>query len=73
MDATSNLNGMRERQGNRQESDKGVWTEGYEAVQHKARQVTDASEEFIRAHPFYTLLGAATVGFIAGMLIRRRD
>lgn len=43
----------------------------YQALQDKTRQAVDASEEFVKAHPFYTILGAATVGFVAGMLIRR--
>lgn len=49
------------------------WTDRYHTVQAKAREAVDASEEFVKEHPFYTVLGAATVGFVAGMLLRRRQ
>lgn len=45
----------------------------YHAVQNKAREAVDASEEFVKSHPFYTILGAATVGFVAGVLVRRNN
>lgn len=45
----------------------------YHAIQDKAREAVGASEDFVKAHPFYTLLGAATVGFVAAMLIRRNN
>ena len=51
--------------------EKGVWTERYETIQAKSQQAVQASEDFVKAHPFYTVLGAATVGFVAGMLMRR--
>lgn len=74
MDTTPNLGNMKEniKQGVKHEMDKGVWQDRYNAVQDKARQAVDASEEFVKIHPFYTILGAATVGFVAGMLLRRR-
>ncbi|MBV2169165.1 MAG: DUF883 family protein [Bdellovibrio sp.] len=49
-----------------------TWNDRYHAVQDRTREAVDASEEFVKAHPFYTVLGAATVGFVAGMLIRRK-
>lgn len=60
------------KQGVKHEMDKGVWSDRYHAVQDKAREAVDASEDFVRVHPFYTILGAATVGFVAGVLLRRR-
>lgn len=47
------------------------WQERFEDVQEGTRKAVDASEDFIRSHPYYTALGAATVGFVAGMLSRR--
>lgn len=49
------------------------WVQRYHTAQAKAREAVGASEEFVKAHPFYTVLGAATVGFVAGMLIRRNQ
>lgn len=49
------------------------WKERYETVQNKARLAVNSSEDFVKAHPFYTILGAATVGFVAGMLIRKNQ
>lgn len=46
--------------------------ERYDAVEARVRDGVDASEEFVREHPFYTILGAATVGFVAGVLLRRK-
>jgi|GEM_PF-1917788 len=74
-DFRSNLNNVKEnvKQGLKQQLDRSGWTDRYEAVQDKAKQAADASEDFIKAHPFYTILGATAVGFIAGMLIRRNN
>lgn len=49
-----------------------AWEERYHTAQAKAREAVDASEEFVKSHPFYTVLGAATVGFVAGILMRNR-
>lgn len=53
-------------------SSSSTWSDRYQAAQNKAREAVDASEEFVKAHPFYTVLGAATVGFVAGVLLRRK-
>lgn len=55
----------------KQELHKRGWDDRYHAVQDKARVAIDTSEEFVKTHPYYTILGAAAVGFVAGMLIRR--
>lgn len=49
------------------------WVQRYHTAQAKAREAVGASEDFVKAHPFYTVLGAATVGFVAGMLIRKNQ
>lgn len=72
-DFRSNLGNIKEsvKQGVKQELQHSGLEDRYHAIQGKAREAVDASEEFVKAHPFYTVLGAATVGFVAGMLIRR--
>ncbi|MEN0059468.1 MAG: hypothetical protein AAGB31_11585 [Bdellovibrio sp.] len=54
------------------ELDRSGLTDRYYAAQAKAREAVDASEEFVKDHPFYTILGAAAIGFLAGVLVRRR-
>lgn len=49
------------------------WTDNYQAVQGKAREAMSTSEEFMRSHPYYTVLGAATAGLVIGMLLNRRS
>lgn len=73
MESSPNIGNMKEnlKQGVKQELDKRGWTDAYQNIQEKARQAVDASEEYVKVHPFYTLLGAATIGFLAGMLINR--
>ncbi|KYG60339.1 YqjD family protein [Bdellovibrio bacteriovorus] len=73
-DFRSNLGNIKEnvKQGVKQELDKSGWTDTYNMAQDRAREAMDASEEFVKAHPFYTVLGAAAVGLVAGLLIRRR-
>ncbi|MNK07804.1 hypothetical protein D3C87_257240 [compost metagenome] len=44
----------------------------YHTAQERARQAADASEDFVHKHPFSTVLGAAAVGLVAGLLLRRR-
>lgn len=56
----------------KQELRRSGWEDRYHTAQAKAREAVDASEEFVKDHPFYTVLGAATVGFVAGILMRRR-
>lgn len=43
----------------------------YEDVRERAEDALDASVDFVKKYPLYTVAGAAAVGFIAGALIRR--
>nr|WP_295900911.1 hypothetical protein [uncultured Bdellovibrio sp.] len=61
------------KKGVKQELQSSGWEDRYHAVQDKEREAMDVSEDFVKAHPYYTILGAATVGFVAGMLIRRNQ
>ena len=47
----------------------------YETAKEKASDAVEYSESFVKKYPFYTALGAAAVGFLAGAIIRggRRD
>lgn len=53
------------------------WKDGFEhaygMIQDRTRQATDVSESFIKKHPLTTVLGAAAVGLLAGILLARRD
>jgi Uncharacterized conserved protein len=44
----------------------------YHDLQKRAREGMDVSEDLIKSHPFYAVLGACAVGFICGSLIGRR-
>lgn len=50
------------------------WSDRYQElagqVQDRTKEYVDVSEDWIKEHPFYTVLGAAAVGFVAGLLIR---
>lgn len=48
------------------------WQARYEDLRERASSALEASEDFVKEHPYYTLLGAAAIGFAAGMLLRRR-
>lgn len=48
------------------------WEERYKAVQEKTRQAVDTTTDFVKEHPVSTVLGAAAVGFLAGMIARSR-
>lgn len=48
------------------------WEDRYKAVQEKTRQAVNSSTEFVKEHPFSTVLGAAAVGFLAGIIARSR-
>lgn len=50
--------------------EKSAWNDRYHAVQAKAQEAVEVSEDFVKEHPLYTVLGAAAIGFVAGMLIR---
>ena len=38
----------------------------------RIRQTADATDHYVRAHPWEVLAGAAVVGFVAGFLLNRR-
>lgn len=48
------------------------WQERYEDLRKRAGEAVEASEDFVKEHPYYTLLGAAAIGFVAGMILRRK-
>jgi len=41
-------------------------------VQRRAQDAISSSESFVKERPLRTVLGAAAVGFLAGMIARRR-
>lgn len=45
-------------------------TDTYQTLRKRADTALHASESYAKDHPFRTILGAAAVGFVAGMLIR---
>ncbi|UYL07255.1 DUF883 family protein [Bdellovibrio sp. SKB1291214] len=50
-----------------------TWGDRYETIKHKAQDAMDTSEDFIKDHPIATVLGACAVGFVAGLIARRRN
>jgi ElaB/YqjD/DUF883 family membrane-anchored ribosome-binding protein len=44
----------------------------YQDLQKRAKDYTEASEDMIKSHPFYSVLGAVAVGFVCGALLGRR-
>lgn len=60
------------RQNVEQQIENSGWQERYEDLRERASQAMEASEDFVKEHPYYTLLGAATIGFVAGMLLRHK-
>ncbi|WP_413577547.1 DUF883 family protein [Bdellovibrio sp. HCB290] len=48
------------------------WNDRFETIKHKAQDAYETSEDFVKDHPIATVLGAAAVGFVAGMISRRR-
>lgn len=48
------------------------WSDRVHAVQDGFKHGVEASEDFVKAHPFYTILGAAAVGFVAGAWMNRK-
>lgn len=51
-------------------------TERMNELTHRAREMTqqaaDQSVSMVKRYPFHTALGAAVIGFIAGVMIRRK-
>ncbi len=43
----------------------------YHAAKERAEDAMDSSVDFVKKHPFSTVAGAAAIGFIAGVLLRR--
>lgn len=60
------------RQNVEQQIENSNWQERYEDLRKRAGEAVEASEDFVKEHPYYTLLGAAAVGFLAGMILRRK-
>ncbi len=46
--------------------------ESWASVQRRAQDAIASSESFVKERPLRTVLGAAAVGFLAGMIARRR-
>ncbi|HWU44824.1 MAG TPA: hypothetical protein VN132_15335 [Bdellovibrio sp.] len=46
--------------------------EAYANVQKRAQEAISSSEDFVKERPLRTVLGAAAVGFLAGVIARRR-
>ncbi|MBO9667817.1 MAG: DUF883 family protein [Bdellovibrio sp.] len=44
----------------------------YHVAQERARQALSDSTEYVKANPVRTVLGAAAIGFVAGLIARRR-
>lgn len=40
----------------------------YETAKAKTQSAVEASEDFVKKYPFYTVLGAAAVGYLAGWM-----
>lgn len=55
----------------KREFEGGPLKEGYRELEKRARGAMEASEDVIREYPISTVLGAAAVGFVAAMLVRR--
>lgn len=51
---------------------KDQWGDRYETIKHKAQDAMDTTEDFVKDHPIATVLGACAVGFVAGLIARRR-
>lgn len=60
------------RQNVEQQVEESNWQERYEDLRKRAGEAVEASEDFVKEHPYYTMLGAAAVGFLAGMILRRK-
>jgi len=45
--------------------------EMYDVARERAEDALDISIDFVKRHPFSTVAGAAAIGLVAGMLIRR--
>lgn len=43
----------------------------YHAARERAEDAYDNSVDFVKKHPFSTVMGAAAIGFVAGILLRR--
>ena len=44
----------------------------YEMARERAEDALDTSVGFVKRHPFSTIAGAAAIGLVAGLLLRRR-
>ena len=48
-------------------------TEAYGMARERAVDVYDTSADFVKRYPLYTVAGAVAVGFVAAMILRRRN
>ena len=44
----------------------------YDMLKNTAESAYESTTEMVKRHPFYFMLGATAVGFVAGSLISRR-
>lgn len=49
----------------------GISEDNYQMLKTRAQDALHASEDYVKEHPVYTILGAAAVGFIVGSIFRR--
>lgn len=42
----------------------------YDTAKEKASDAVEYSEGFVKKYPFYTVMGAAAIGLLAGVIIR---
>jgi ElaB/YqjD/DUF883 family membrane-anchored ribosome-binding protein len=47
--------------------------EVYETARDRAVDAFDTSSDFVKKYPLYTVAGAVAVGFVAAMILRRRN
>ncbi|WII71990.1 hypothetical protein QJS83_16120 [Bdellovibrio sp. 22V] len=73
-DYRSNLGNIKEniKENISQELSRSQWNERFQDLKSKANDAVGASEDMLKSHPFYSVLGAAAIGFVAGLMIRRR-
>ncbi|MGZ3743576.1 MAG: DUF883 family protein [Pseudobdellovibrionaceae bacterium] len=43
----------------------------YETARDRTEEVLESSADFVKKHPFSTVAGAAAIGFMAGIWLRR--
>ena len=46
--------------------------DAHDSVTRQARHSADATDHFVREHPWQVLAGAAVLGFVTGFMLNRR-